>query len=308
MYMKLQILSLLLLFNSVTVQALEPEPEPMSVPVPVPEESAYTEDTNYLRNRIDKAISQQKDHISLLQYRENYLVYSYFLNGVNQQPVDSAFPNEEHSFLDYEMQFQFSFMVPIALNIFDIPLSVYGAYTNRSFWQLFDKEDSRPFRETNHEPEIWLAWDYDLSWGDLKAPMIWFGFRHQSNGQYVNMSRGWNRIYTQAFFGYKHWSSSAIFWHRLKGGSPEDKRFDYEKFIGSGELRLDYTFQKSELGMIYAYSFSGFDFGSVTLQYSHAMSNAVDFYVRYFDGYGESLIDIEYISQTISVGILLNEW
>ncbi len=206
------------------------------------------------------------------------------------------------------MQFQFSFMVPVAVDIFNLPVSIYGAYTNRSFWQLFDEEDSRPFRETNHEPEIWLNWNYDLRAGDFRVPMIWFGFRHQSNGQFVSMSRGWNRLYVQTFFAYHNWSSSLIYWDRMKGGAPEDKMFDYEKFIGNGEFRLDYTFQKSELGMIYAYSLAGTDYGSVTLQYSHAMGNAVDLYVRYFHGYGESLIDIEYLSETLSVGILLNEW
>ncbi len=298
--MRISGLCFLLLFAGTAAQALEPVPEP--------EKGVYTEDTNYLTDRIEKVRLAEDNHISLIQYRENYLVYSYLLNGVNQAPVDSAFPDEEHQFLDYEMQFQLSFLVPVWMNIMDMPLNLYGGYTNRSFWQLFDKEDSRPFRETNHEPEMWLSWTYDLDWGELKAPMIWFGFRHQSNGQYVSLSRGWNRIYTQAFFNYRHWSSSVIFWHRIKGGSPEDKRFDYEKFIGNGEVRLDYTFRESELGMIYAYSFNGFDYGSVTLQYSHAMSNAIDWYVRYFNGYGESLIDIEYRSNTLSVGILLNEW
>ncbi len=290
----------LLVVYSIGAQAIEPDPEP--------ETKEYNEYSNYLMNRIQKVRVQERDHFSLIQYRENYLVYSTLLNGVNQAPLDSAFPDEEHFFRDYEMQFQFSFMVPIVVDMFDLPLSFYGAYTNRSFWQLFDEQDSRPFRETNHEPEIWLNWNYDLSVGDFRAPMIWFGFRHQSNGQYVSLSRGWNRLYVQTFFAYHNWSSSLIYWDRMQGGAPEDKIFDYEKFIGSGEFRMDYTFQKSEFGMIYAYSLSGVEYGSVTLQYSHAMTNAVDFYVRYFNGYGESLIDIEYLSETLSVGILLNEW
>ena len=298
--MKTNLGCILFFFFAATAQALEPVEEH--------KKGTYSKSTNYLINRIEKVRTEEKDHLSLIQYRENYLVYSSLRHGVNQEPVDSAFPDETHSFRDYELQFQLSFMVPVWVNMFDQPLSLYGAYTNRSFWQFFDAEDSRPFRETNHEPELWLSWDYDLKAGDFRAPMIWLGFRHQSNGQYVSMSRGWNRMYVQTFFAWHNWSSSLSYWERIREGAPEDERFDYEKFIGNGEFRLDYTFEKSELGMIYSYSFAGFDYGSVTLQYSHAMAGALDLYVRYFYGYGESLIDIEYLSNTISVGVLLNEW
>ncbi|MBE9560565.1 MAG: phospholipase A [Proteobacteria bacterium] len=263
---------------------------------------------NLLEDRLIKRRIAEADQLSLIPYRENYLVYSYLINGVNQQPIDDAFPNEEHSFRDYELQFQLSFMVPLWTDILDAPVSLYGAYTNRSFWQFFDPEDSRPFRETNHEPELWVSWYYDFKWGDLNAPMIWFGFRHQSNGQYVSMSRGWNRWYVKAFADYQRLSFSLIHWDRLQGGAPEDRQYDYEKFIGNGEIELDYAFNKSDLGLKYAYSLAGTEFGSVTAEFSHPISPTIAFYVRYFNGYGESLIDVEYKSETISMGIKLNEW
>jgi phospholipase A1 len=99
-----------------------------------------------------------------------------------------------------------------------------------------------------------------------------------------------------------------MFWHRLKGGSPEDKKFDYEKFIGNGELLVVYSFENSAVNVTYSYSFSGFDYGSVLLEYSHKVTNTFGFYARYFNGYGESLIDVEYKSNTLSVGIMVNEW
>ena len=178
---------------------------------------------NLLEERLIKRRVAEEDHLALVPYRENYLVVSYLANGVNQQPLDDAFPGEVHDFRDYELQFQLSFMVPLAVDIFDAPVSIYGAYTNRSFWQVFDMEDSKPFRETNHEPELWFSYYYDLKWGELNAPMIWFGFRHQSNGQYVSMSRGWNRLYIKAFADYQRWSSSVIYKMTLEGCPRESK-------------------------------------------------------------------------------------
>lgn len=263
---------------------------------------------NYLQNKILETQMAEADNLSFLQYRKNYLVFSSLLNGVNQEPISSALPDTENFFSDYELQFQISFMVPMAVNMFDSSVSLYGAYTNRSFWQVFDDESSRPFRETNHEPELWVSWFYDLEAGDLNVPMIWFGFRHQSNGQFVSLTRGWNRLYVNAFADYHRWSFSAIYWERLRGGSAEDRKYDYEKFIGNGELLVDYAFVESTVSLTYSYSFSGFDFGSVMLEYSHNMLNAFDFYVRYFNGYGESLIDVEYKSNTLSMGVMVNEW
>jgi len=298
-----KIIALLLLINSSVVISAENSHDVTK--------TSSTQDLppdNLLEERLIKRRIAEADQLSLIPYRENYLVYSYLINGVNQQPIDDAFPDEEHHFRDHELQSQLRFIVPLGNDILDAPVSLYGAYTNRSFWQFFDPEDSRPFRETNHEPALWLSWYYDLKWGELNVPMIWFGFRHQSNGQYVNMSRGWNRWYVKAFSDYQRWSFSAIYWDRLQGGAPEDRQYDYEKFIGNGELELDYAFDKSDLGLKYAYSFAGTEFGSITAEFSRPVTKTIAIYFRYFNGYGESLIDVEYKSETISMGIKLNEW
>ena len=37
-----------------------------------------------------------------------------------------------------------------------VPL--YLGYTQKSFWQVYDGPKSRPFRENNYNPEMFLAW------------------------------------------------------------------------------------------------------------------------------------------------------
>ncbi len=98
--------------------------------------------------------TQELDYV-ITPYKPNYLMVGYNPDP-NTAPFQEAFPGENIDFKAAEVKFQISFMFPVVHNIFKDNGSLYVAYTNRSFWQLFDDDLSSPFRETNHEPEIWL--------------------------------------------------------------------------------------------------------------------------------------------------------
>jgi len=157
------------------------------------------EDESYFQHRITQQTIANQNHFSLMPYKKNYLVYSQLFAGANGDPYHFLPVQSQAQFKDYELQLQVSIMTPVWLNMFDQPLSIYAAYTNRSFWQFFDTKNSQPFRETNHEPEIWVSFFDDLNFGDVNSEMIWLGFVHQSNGQYTQLSRGWNRVYMNFF-------------------------------------------------------------------------------------------------------------
>lgn len=243
-----------------------------------------------------------------MPYKNNYIVYSQLFSGVNQSPYEAAFPTYPFHFEDYEMQLQVSLMVPIWLDMFGLPLTTYVAYTNRSFWQFFDIDDSQPFRETNHEPEVWLAWFYDQYWGDFNAEMLWLGWEHQSNGQFAVLSRGWNRAYLDFYFNYKSLSLSIRPWLVMGDGAKEDEAYDYGKYIGNGEVHGIYTWRHINMGVTWSYSYSGLQYGSIKSDLEIPISQYVSGYVRYFYGYGESLIDYDYKSNTLSAGIVLDSW
>lgn len=40
-----------------------------------------------------------------------------------------------------------------------------ASYTQRSWWQLSNKKESSPFRDTNYEPQIFIGWATDYQWG-----------------------------------------------------------------------------------------------------------------------------------------------
>ncbi|CEF31607.1 hypothetical protein XNW1_3850103 [Xenorhabdus nematophila str. Websteri] len=58
-----------------------------------------------------------------------------------------------------------------------------SSYTQRSWWQLSNKQESSPFRETNDEPQLFLAWLTDYEFAGWHLREIEAGFNHQSNGR-----------------------------------------------------------------------------------------------------------------------------
>ncbi|MDH5561432.1 MAG: phospholipase A, partial [Deltaproteobacteria bacterium] len=94
---------------------------------------------------------------------------------------------------------------------------IFFAYTQKSFWQVFDLENSRPFRETNYNPELFFRSDI-VTTDHLGSFALDFGYEHESNGAREPISRSWDRLY----FIIKHKSDFLVlkykYWYRL----PED--------------------------------------------------------------------------------------
>jgi phospholipase A1 len=144
-------------------------------------------------------------------HKPNYIIYSY--NFKNYEDRGTGQPSGgDDSYKQSEVDFQLSIKFPVWRNIFNTKTHLFAAYTNRSFWQVFDRKDSSPFRETDHEPELWLSHRTKWKLFGLTNRLIQAGIVHQSNGQSGDSSRSWNRVYTNLiferghfYFGIKPW-------------------------------------------------------------------------------------------------------
>ena len=82
-----------------------------------------------------------------------------------------------------EMKFQISLKFPIWKGLYKDYGDVYMAYTNLSFWQAYNSDFSSPFRETNHEPELFVSFKNNWKFLGITNNLINIGAVHQSNGQ-----------------------------------------------------------------------------------------------------------------------------
>jgi phospholipase A1 len=249
---------------------------------------------------------------SILAHKPNYvLAGAYNFEGwdSSQYKLTAADPDYENK--DVEVQFQISLKVPLALDLFGDRMDIYGAYTNRSFWQMYNREYSEPFRETNHEPEIWTQFDNQWQVFGFTNVLNAFGFVHQSNGLAGLQSRSWNRLYANFVFERNDIVLSFKPWLWVSKNKTESDNPDITDFMGHGEFRA--AWQRN--GHVYSMMLrnqleSGFEKGAVELGWSIPVFDYpyLKAYVQYFYGYGESLIDYDRKTNRIGLGISMTDW
>ena len=135
---------------------------------------------------------------SIRPHKQVYLLPVRYTTNVNNQPsspTQGTIP-QSLGYSNTEVKFQFSAKLK-AIEIKE-RFDLWIAYTQLSFFQMYNKSKSAPFRESNYEPEIMgvIHTDYDLF--GLKGRFINIGLVHQSNGRQDPLSRSWNRIYAHS--------------------------------------------------------------------------------------------------------------
>ena len=208
-----------------------------------------------------------------------------------------------------EVEFQISLKKLLTYNLFGWNEYITAAFTQKVWWQLYS--DSGPFRETNYLPEVFItipsSQDLDDDYG-LKAYKT--GFVHESNGQEGYKSRSWNRIYLSGDFQFDNLFITPRIWYRI----PEEKKNDdfynglkpnasgddnpnIENYLGYGDLEINYLIAKHEFGSVLRYNFGsgGTNRGSIDVHWSYPFFNSKNtfWYLKFFNGYGESLIDYD---------------
>lgn len=248
---------------------------------------------------------------SLMTHKPNYmLAAAYNTEGWTDRVLEQSAP-QTSSYEDYEAQFQVSIKVPLAIGLFNDRVDWYAAYTNRSFWQVYDHVDSEPFRETNHEPESWLQWKNDWTVFGFRNSVNGIGIVHQSNGQSSDLSRTWNRVYGHFVFEKGGWAITIKPWIWVFKKYGEIDNPDIDDYTEHGEFRAAYAHNGHVFsGMTRNQLESGFDRGAGELGWSFPIFGYryLKGYVQYFYGYGESLIDYNRKVNRIGIGISITDW
>jgi len=209
-----------------------------------------------------------------------------------------------------EAKFQISFKVKVFQGLFWGHGDIWGAYTQKSHWQLYNKSLSRPFRETNYEPEVLLNFATNFKLFGLTNKMAGISFNHQSNGRSMPLSRSWNRIILHTGFESGNWQVYLRPWFRLPDQNNEDDNPDIVEYIGRGDATVIYAMGKNVLSLTTSsnLSFNRHLKGYAEFSWSRNLSGNLRGYFQLTHGYGETLIDYNNKQTTIGLGVSLVEW
>lgn len=273
-----------------------------------------TADESAFRRRETLEKSSEFNPFSVTTNRPNYLLPLTYHDSPNLASTNGN-DLEERT----EAKFQLSFKFPAWIDLLGTSGDLYLAYTGQFYWQAFDVDQSRPFRESNHEPELFV--DFDANWnlfgvqflGTIDTVRI--GLVHQSNGKDLPQSRSWNRVYAQLFWEYEDLLISIKPWVRIpdppKDG-PDDPRGDdnpdIERFVGQMKTVVAWRNGNDTYSAVWRNNLRADNRGSLELGWSFPLTGRLRGYVQAFTGYGENLIDYDDAHNRIGFGILLTDW
>lgn len=274
------------------------------------DQAALEQGKTALDARLLSEKSTKYNPFTIQPYRPNYLIIgSYNFAGTNEHPFQQATLPQATHFEPYEAKFQISLKIPIADDLFGIGDHLYIGYTNRSFWQAYSHNISAPFRETNHEPEVWMSFDNKMEIFGWRNRLIDVGLSHQSNGRSDPLSRSWNRIYTRFMFAKNNSTFSIKPWIRVPEAASNDDNPNITHYMGNIEFTFTSKLEKHHFKIMVRDNFSETDNkGAFELGYSYPVHRNMKAYVQWFSGYGESLIDYNYRNNSIGIGVQFSGW
>lgn len=253
--------------------------------------------------------SQPTPLIAPLTGGEASLLLARYSDAPNELPTSPSKPPlaEPQSVRPTEAKYQVSFKVKLADFEDWFGASIWAGYTQQSQWQVYNPGLSRPFRETNYEPEAMLAFHPDRSVLGWRLRLVAIGINHQSNGRSEPLSRSWNRATLTLGFDRGDFGLLVRPWVRIKEPAEKDDNPDITRYLGHGDVVGVYRWREHTLSALARYNPASGK-GAAQLSWTFPLHRRVRGHLQYFTGYGESLIDYNVRQNTFGIGIALADW
>lgn len=252
---------------------------------------------------------------NIRSYQPVYLMPGYWTSDKNERPsspnpTNTVQPDQEQQLKSMEAKFQLSLKTKAVENLFGDNGDVWVGYTQSSRWQVYNEAESRPFRETNYEPEASLVFRTNYELLGLNWRMLGLTLNHQSNGRSDPLSRSWNRVILNLGFERDNFALMLRPWYRIEEDAADDNNPDITDYVGRGDLTAFYRWKEHDFSLMLRHSLKGGDdsHGAVQFDWTFPISGKLRGQVQLFDGYGESLIDYNHRATYVGVGVSLMNW
>lgn len=268
----------------------------------------------FLKGQISNRIIEERNTAFnpyvITPHKMNYILPFSLTNQVNDNAYDE-FGEWQDNFEKVEAKFQISIKVPLNTDsLFTEGDSLYFGFTLKSWWQLYSDNISKPFRETNYQPELFYL--MPLSWHPSYGNTgLIIGAEHQSNGRTQLLSRSWNRIYLNFLYEKDNFALSFKPWIRISEKEKElplssdgDDNPDISDYMGHFELGMVYKWDEYEFSFLGRENFAEHH-GGLELGFTFPLWGRLRGYAQFSSGYGESLIDYNHSQERFGLGIAL---
>ncbi|MDX3774594.1 phospholipase A [Chromatiaceae bacterium AAb-1] len=301
--------------NSVAEQQVE-----VRLP-PVPAQPELTEDDKPQVSGVVQTLWEldqpgKRGTFHLRTHQPSFILPYHYTSNINRQPYSPSRGDADYqeNYKQQDTKFQVSVRSKLLENIGLPGADLWFAYTQTSLWQLWNSEDSAPFRSTDYQPELIYVVPTDDYFTDLvfgwNLSMLQFGLAHQSNGQSEPLSRSWNRIYAGLVFSRDNWGMTIKANRRISEDDDDNDNPDLTRMIGSTEITLArLSSQRSNMVLTRRMNWHDFSKGSWQLDFTYPLNrnrlDGIQLHLQLFSGYGETLLDYNHRQNSVGVGLLL---
>lgn len=246
-------------------------------------------------------------------YKPVYLLPVFWSSKKNEFPESPNVKNtvtEDQNLKSTEAKFQISLKTKAVENLFGDNGDVWLGYTQSSRWQVYNEDESRPFRETNYEPEASLMFRTNYELFGLSGRLLGITLNHQSNGRSDPLSRSWNRAILNVGFERENFALMIRPWYRFDEDAKDDNNPDIKDYVGRGDITAFYRKNDHDFSLMLRHSLKGGDdsHGAVQFDWSFPIRGKLRGQFQLFDGYGESLIDYNHRATYVGLGVSLLNW
>ena len=275
--------------------------------------NAFFKETHSLSARWELVDSLRNGNFLLTSYKPVYILPVNWSSEPNRAPYrsDQSLPPDPEPIAlnSVETKFQFSFKSKVVRGMYKNRGDIWVAYTQSSRWQVYNKDLSRPFRETNFEPEVIAVVSTNFRILGVRVRMLSAGLNHQSNGSTDPYSRSWNRVIGQV--GLERGRCTVLLrpWWQFPEGDADDNP-GMTGLVGNGEMIFIYQRRSHVISAQLRSAFVDAPFrgGSLQGDWSFTISGHLKGHLQVFHGNGESMLDYDHRQTTIGVGVSLLDW
>lgn len=234
-----------------------------------------------------RAILDKQPYFSL--FKDNY-----FIGGI---PIGEKITSHNS-----DVKFQISVSQRLTKSKLPFDSYLFLQYTQKAFWNVY--QASLPMRDLNFNPGIGLG--HLIIRKNKYIGKAYVMVEHESNGRDSIENRSWNKLTLgAAVLLNKNWEVQFKGWIPVIDGKEND---DILKYNGIFQVAANYRTdnRRLNLGLILTKRLTWFSFNTqVELSYKFNNNENQYFFVQYYNGYGENLLEYNQFKSILRVGFVI---